>query len=105
MTILDPRYKLDYIRFCYGGLDSTTCDSNVAKVKKVMEKMYAEYAVDVDGGAREATPTPIVARSNASRDVKNTFMNNLIIMQNQGLKLMQLKMKVNIKARELEHMK
>jgi len=56
-VILDPRYKLEYVKFCYEELDLEKSDENVAKVKKVMEDLYEEYSIDSGGGEASQVPT------------------------------------------------
>ena len=41
--ILDPRMKLEALRFYYSKLDSSTCDEKLIHIKGKMYKLFEEY--------------------------------------------------------------
>ena len=41
--ILDPRMKLEALRFYYSKLDASTCDEKIHNIKEKMYKLFDEY--------------------------------------------------------------
>lgn len=41
--ILDPRMKLEALRFYYSKLDDSTCDEKINNIKEKMYKLFDEY--------------------------------------------------------------
>ena len=41
--ILDPRMKLEALRFYYSKLDASTCDEKINSIKENMYKLFDEY--------------------------------------------------------------
>jgi len=56
-VVLDPRYKMDYIKFCFQKLDNVNYPQMVNKVLKAMEKLFQEYSSE-GGDVDRATQTP-----------------------------------------------
>ena len=57
-VVLDPRYKMDYIKFCFQKSDNVDYLQMVNKVLKAMEKLFEEYSTeggDVDRATQMST--------------------------------------------------
>ncbi|EOY16179.1 T6D22.19-like protein [Theobroma cacao] len=43
-AILDPRMKLDFLRFCYSKIDASTCHEKLENVKTKLYELFEQYA-------------------------------------------------------------
>ncbi|WRX28662.1 HAT [Theobroma cacao] len=43
-AVLDPRMKLDFLRFCYSKIDASTCDEKLENVKTKLYELFEQYA-------------------------------------------------------------
>ncbi|XP_017979911.1 PREDICTED: zinc finger BED domain-containing protein RICESLEEPER 2-like [Theobroma cacao] len=43
-VVLDPRMKLDFLRFCYSKIDTSTCDEKLENVKTKLYELFEQYA-------------------------------------------------------------
>lgn len=69
-AILDPRMKLDFIKFCYSKIDASTCHEKLENVKTKLYDLFEEYASNTH------------ASSTSSHS-----MSNLLIQAEEGTKL------------------
>ncbi|EOX99846.1 T6D22.19, putative [Theobroma cacao] len=43
-AILDPRMKLDFLRFCYSKIDASTCHEKLENMKTKLYELFEQYA-------------------------------------------------------------
>ncbi|XP_027347945.1 zinc finger BED domain-containing protein RICESLEEPER 2-like [Abrus precatorius] len=86
-AILDPRLKLDFLRFCYTKLDPLTSHEKVNNVKDKFDKLYGEYAnnFNATSGSKPSNESNLLSKSHGdgNRSKKSRLFNEFKMFQNE----------------------
>ncbi|XP_027368265.1 zinc finger BED domain-containing protein RICESLEEPER 2-like [Abrus precatorius] len=86
-AILDPRLKLDFLRFCYTKLNPLTSHEKVNNVKDKFDKLYGEYAnnFNATSGSQPSNESNLLSKSHGdgNRSKKSRLFNEFKMFQNE----------------------